>query len=170
MSLEQLEKYWGNDERWSAATAEQRGKLFHARFGAAMEAVAARRQVSSAGCDGCIASVMYISATRLLLPVWDHAHLFRWHSIKWLYGHSDKFCDICCVSPCLLCCPQAEQQQREADYRALLRELKVTSTSRWSLTKADMADHPAAEQLPPDQREKLFRAYVAELQVNADDV
>eukprot|EP00877_Chromochloris_zofingiensis_P010149 jgi/Chrzof1/5388/Cz16g01020.t1 len=102
LSLEQLEKYWGNDERWSAATAEQRGKLFHARFGAAMEAVAARRQ--------------------------------------------------------------AEQQQREADYRALLRELKVTSTSRWSLTKADMADHPAAEQLPPDQREKLFRAYVAELQ------
>lgn len=43
LSMDNLEKYWANDDRWSAAKPEQRAALFQARFGAAAAAAAQRK-------------------------------------------------------------------------------------------------------------------------------
>lgn len=43
LTMEQLEKYWANDDRWAATKPAQRAAMFQARFGAAAEAAAQRR-------------------------------------------------------------------------------------------------------------------------------
>ena len=45
LSLEVLEKYWGNDERWSAAKPGQRKEMFEGRFGEALARGAAKKKV-----------------------------------------------------------------------------------------------------------------------------
>jgi hypothetical protein len=52
-------RYWSNDERWSAVSAEQRGQLFKERFGAHAAAAAARKEVRTfaAGIVGQCANV-----------------------------------------------------------------------------------------------------------------
>jgi hypothetical protein len=53
LSLEVLEKYWGNDERWAAAKPEQRREMFDGRFGEALARGAAKKKVrSKSGVEG----------------------------------------------------------------------------------------------------------------------
>lgn len=46
----------------------------------------------------------------------------------------------------------AWRKQAEADYRALLKEQRVSAASRWSRTKDDLADDPRYQALPRDDR------------------
>lgn len=52
LSYDQLERYWGGDERWGAAGAAARREMFAARFGAAIAAGAARKEVCVEGARG----------------------------------------------------------------------------------------------------------------------
>lgn len=60
---------------------------------------------------------------------------------------------------------QAERRGRVDTYRQLLRSLGVDGRSRWTPLAADAAAHPAGAALGEEEREGLFREYVAELRV-----
>ncbi|KAL4853106.1 Pre-mRNA-processing protein 40C [Chlorella vulgaris] len=58
---------------------------------------------------------------------------------------------------------QAARKQREGDYRALLREAGVKADSRWSRCRDELSADPRYLALQRQDREDLFRQYVAEL-------
>ncbi len=58
LTLEVLERYWSNDERWGAASAEQRALLYRGRFGLAMEQAAQQKKVGGR-LLGCSCSVCW---------------------------------------------------------------------------------------------------------------
>ncbi|BDA46960.1 Transcription elongation regulator 1 [Coccomyxa sp. Obi] len=57
---------------------------------------------------------------------------------------------------------QVSKQAQETAYRELLKQHKVGPDARWSKTKEALAADARYKELPRDDRERLFRAYVAE--------
>ena len=62
---------------------------------------------------------------------------------------------------------QAERVENEQAYRGLLQRLAVSKDSRWTTTRPQVESEGTPEELKlsPEDREAVFRAVVADLQV-----
>jgi hypothetical protein len=75
LSMDILEKYWGNDERWLALGAAAREEAFSARFGEALARGAAKRKVRSTAHHGLSLDCCLLRCIPLVSNAcWDHVH------------------------------------------------------------------------------------------------
>jgi hypothetical protein len=180
IAYDQLERYWGQDERWGAAPEDVRRRLFQERFGAALAAAEERREVRAHGqgwkrggrgvlLAGGVASRQARGEScspRLHPPPLRPgatAHTLRWRGGVSLaaWTHSGRRTVLLRTPP-----PpfpkrpppslphrshaQAARAERIAKFRALLVSLGVTARSRWTPLEEEVARHAAGAALASD--------------------
>lgn len=80
-------RYWSNDERWSAVSAEQREQLFKERFGSHAAAAAARKEVRNmhspavGACDMTQLHEGFCRAVAAPMPTYTHAQRHARHTL-----------------------------------------------------------------------------------------